>query len=70
MAKKVLYIFGMNIQSSPIFMFILDKKIQHALSKINFSIYDQGIQSWKIIEIHPAWPLMLPIRILTSEICS
>ena len=70
MAKKVLYIFGMNIQSSPFFMFILDIKIQHALSKMNFSIYDQGIQSWKITEIHPAWPLMLPIRILTSEICS
>lgn len=60
----------MNIQSSTLFMFILDKKIQHALNKTDFSIYDQGIQSWKITEIHPAWPLMLSIRILTSEICS
>lgn len=60
----------MNIQSSTFFMFILDKKIQHALNKTDFSIYDQGIQSWKISEIHPAWPLILSIRILTSEICS
>ena len=70
MAKNILYIFGMNIQPSPFLMFILDKKVQHALSKIDFSIYDQGIQNWKITEIYPAWPLMLSVRILTSEICS
>lgn len=40
----------MNIQSSTLFMFILDKKIQHALNKTDFSIYDQGIQSWKITD--------------------